>query len=130
MLNLRKKILKNLQTNTYSISYYLYIKHKFFLNCAVYKQSIFFINYLIILKNFLLILKFKTLKNSPNLKKLFLPRIIIMNLCLILKYCKINTIFQHFKKFLLKNYSKLLNKSLNIKFSKISIFFNKRWNLF
>lgn len=129
MLNLRKKTIKNLQTNTYSTLYYLYIKHKYFLNCALYQKSFFFINYLLILKKFIFILKFKTLFSSMNLKKLFLPQLIIKNLILILQNCQINKLFINFKKIILKNYIKILNKTVNYKFTKNLIFFNKRWNL-
>lgn len=127
MLNLRKKQKKNLRNNTFSTSYYLYIKNKYFLNCAFYQKPFFFFDFLLLLNNYKEVLKFKPLRSSQNLNKLYLRRIIINTLYLILCFTKSNKFYKRYRKILLKNLIKLLKLNINIQNYRKTYIFNKRW---
>jgi len=131
MLNLRKKVIKDLQNNSYSIFYYLYNQNRFFLKLSYIKSSLFFINYLLLAKNFIYCFKFFKFKTSKNVYVLNLKKILIYGLYKIFFFFKRkNFLYKQYRSILLYNLKKILN------FQKKSNFFNlfskqylfsKRW---
>lgn len=130
MLNLKKKNLKNLSNNTYKTFYYLYNQNKFLLNCSFNQSNFFFINYLLIIKNYIYSFKFNKLGLSANLKILKLKKLILINLYRIMYFFRSTSYFFKYKKLIILNFSKLLllTSQNNLNFMNKKYVFHKRWN--